>query len=107
MFEHCVVPDLRASAFQRNTHGLQEGVEAHQAEADRTLTLCRIDGTCHFVWSALDEVFQNVVEETENVFDELRIRLPFEEFLSVQRGQAANSCTLIAKMVCTGWQNDL
>ena len=59
-------------------------MEPHQAETNRALTLGGVNGPRHFVWRTLNEVFQNVVEETENVFDELRIRLPFEEFLSVQ-----------------------
>ena len=106
MLEHGVVPDLCSRAFERCALCLQEGVEAHQTEADRPLTLCSIDGAGHFVRRTLNKVFQNIVEEAEHVFDELWIGLPFEEFLGVERRQAANRCPLVAKMVGAGWQNN-
>ncbi len=106
VLEHLLVPDFRHGAFQRHIHCLQEGVETHQAETDRTLTLRGVDSAGHFRRRALDEVFKHIVEEAEDVFDEGLILGPFEILLGIDRRQAAHSGAVLACMVDTGWQGN-
>jgi hypothetical protein len=39
-----------------------------------------VDRALHLVGRALDEVLQHIVEETEDILDETRIVLPFQNF---------------------------
>src|SRR3546814_16755228 len=86
-----LVPDLRHDAFQRHHVGLQEGVETHDAEPDRTLAPRRIPGAPDFVRRAVDEILQHVVEKAHYVRDEGRMSFPFRVFLEIQRRQDGKS----------------
>ncbi len=57
VLEHAQVPGLRHRGLHRNALGLQEGVEAHHAEADRALAHgASIGRARHVVRRAVDEV---------------------------------------------------
>ena len=90
LLEDPLVPDLGHDAFERDAVGLQEGMEAHDAQADGTFAHGRIAGAGHVIRRVVDEVLQHVVEEAHDVFDEARIVLPFQIGLQVQRRQAAD-----------------
>ena len=82
-------------------------MEAHQAQAHRTLARGGVLGRAHGVGRAVDEVLQHVVEEAHDVFDEGRMVAPFQELLGVDRGQAADGGALAAQVVLAGRQHDL
>ena len=106
MLEDLEVQRLGGRAFQRNVHRLQEGVEAHHAEADRALALGGVDRAGHFRRGAFDEVFQHVVEEAEHVLHEHRLFRPFKEGLGIDRREAADGRAVDAAMVDAGRQCD-
>ena len=107
MAEYVAVPCLRRGRFDRHALALQEGVEAHHAEAHRTLSPGGVFGPRHAVGRLLDEILEHVVEEAHHVLDEERIAAPFEIGLEVERGQAADRGPLLAVMVGPGRQGDL
>jgi hypothetical protein len=106
MLEHALVPGLGHGGFKRHVQTLQEGVEAHQPQTDGALTRGGILRALHLIGRTLDEVLQDIVEEAEDVFEETRIVFPLEEFLGVQRGQAAHGRAVIAQVVDAGRQGD-
>ena len=70
VLEQAHVPRLGQRAFERHVLRLQEGVEAHQAQAHRALAHGGVDGALHAGRRAVDEVLQHVVEEAHDVLDE-------------------------------------
>ena len=64
---------------------LQEGVEAHDAQADRALAHGGVGGALHRRPARVDEVLQHVVEEAHHVLDEGRMLVPLEIGLEVER----------------------
>ena len=107
VLEQAHVPRLGHGAFEGDALALQEGMEAHQAQADRTLALGRIDGGLHFRRRAADEVLQHIVQETHDVFDEAGLFAPLQEGLGIDRRQAANGGPVHAQVVAAGVQHDL
>ncbi len=106
VLEQTHVPRLGHGRFKGDVLRLQEGVEAHQAEADRALTDGGIDGVIHRARRALDEIFQHVVEEAHDVFDEARLITPFEEGFGIDRRQAADGGAVAALVIDAGVQHD-
>ena len=100
------VPAFRHGAFKRYTLGLQEGVQAHDAQTNRPFAEGGIGCALHLIGRALDEVFQHIVEETEDVLDEVWIVLPLHIGLGIERRQTAHSRTVFAQMVFAGVQHD-
>uniref|UniRef100_UPI0030DBFAC2 hypothetical protein n=1 Tax=Pseudomonas sp. RA_35y_Pfl2_P32 TaxID=3088705 RepID=UPI0030DBFAC2 len=76
VLEHAQVPRLRHRALERQPSRLEEGVEAHHAEPDRTLAHRRIGRTLHARLGTVDEVLQDIVEETHHVLDKALLVLP-------------------------------
>jgi len=84
MLEHLQVDRLGHRAFERHALGLQERVETHHAEANRTFARGGIFGAGHFVGRAVDIILQHVVEEAHHVFDEQLVAVPFVPGFQVQ-----------------------
>ena len=106
MLEHLEVPHLGHRAFEADALGLEEGVEAHHAEAHAAFAHGRIFRACHLVGRPVDIVLQDVVEEAHDVLDELLVAVPFVPFLEIERGQAAHCSAIVAEMVDAGRQCD-
>ena len=85
VLEHLPVSHLGHHAFPRHVVGLQEGVEALDAKANRTLAMRLVDRLVHRIRRAVDEVLQDVVEEPHHVLDEHRMVAPVEPVFEVQR----------------------
>ena len=81
-------------------------MEAHHAETDRALALGGVDGAFHFGRRPLDEVFQHIVEEAEDVFEEVLVLRPFQILLGIDRREAADGRTVLAAVIDTGRQGD-
>jgi len=81
MLEHARVPDFRHDPLHGDHHGLHEGVEAHRTEPDRAFAHGGIFRAGEIVWRIVDEVLQDIVEETHDVPDEVLFLLPFQVFL--------------------------
>ena len=107
MLEQAHVPRLGHGAFEGHALPLQEGVEAHQTQAHRTLALGRIDGGGHGGRGAADEVLQHIVQEPHQILDEAGLLAPLQEGLGVDRRQAADGGAVHAQVVAPGVQHDL
>ncbi len=107
MLEDGAVPHLGHHTFPRHAIGLQEGMEAHHAQAHRAFAHRRIAGALHAVGRGADEVAQHVVEEAQAILDQMRIVLPIVEIFQIERRQAADRRALLAVMVDAGGQRDL
>lgn len=107
VFEQAQVPRLGHAAFKRDTFVLEHGVEAHETEAHGTFALGGVFRLGHVVGRALDEVFEDIVEEAHHVLDELLIVLPLVIGLSVQRAEAADSGAVVAEVILARVQHDL
>ncbi len=106
MGEYLAVPDLRHDRFQRHALGLQEGMKAHNAEADAALARRGVFRPFHFVRRAVDEILQHIVEEQHHVLDKAVLPFPFVIFFKVERGQAADRRPLLAEMINARRQGD-
>ena len=105
--ENTQVPRLGHRTFQRDVLGLQEGVEAHHAQADRTLAQGRIFGAVHAGGRGLDEAGQDIVEHAQHVLDKAFFLRPLVPGFDIQGRQAAHRGALLAVMVGAGGQGDL
>ena len=85
VLEDLEVPALRHRPFERQVARLEEGVEAHHAEADRALALGAVLGARHLVGRAGDVVGEHVVEEAHDVLDELLVLVPLVPGFEVER----------------------
>ena len=107
VLEHLLVPHLGHHRFERDVVGLQEGVEAHDAEADRTLAHGGVGGAGEVAAGRIDEALQHVVEKAHHVVDEGRMLVPLEIGFEIERAEAAHRGALLAVMVDAGRQRDL
>lgn len=84
MFEQFYVLGFGYGVFEWCVYLLQESVYVYQVEIDRLFLDCGIDGMIYFFWCVLDEIFQNIVEEVENVFDKVWVVFLFQIFGCVE-----------------------
>ena len=86
VLEDLQVPRLGHRALERDRARLEEGVEAHDSEADAALAVGAVLGARHLVRSAGDVVGEDVVEEAHHVLDEGLVLVPLVPGLEVERG---------------------
>ena len=106
VFEHAQVPRLGHRAFHRQAARLEEAVEAHDAQPNRTLALGGIAGAGHLIRRALDIVGQHIVEEAHHVLDEALVAVPLVPGFEVERRQAADRGAIVTQMVAARGQRD-
>ena len=106
VLEHLEVPRFGHGAFKRNVARLQEAVEAHNPQADRTLPHGGIFRTRHFGRRTVNVIRQHIVEEAHHIFDKLLVAIPLIPCFHVERGEAAHSRAVIAQMVTACRQRD-
>src|SRR3546814_2271568 len=82
--------DLGHRAFERQSARLEERVEPHHAESDRTLARGRICSARHAGLGTVDIILEHVVEETHHIFDEALLVLPLIPGFEVQGREAAH-----------------
>ena len=107
LLEDLHVPDLRHDALKRDAALLQEGVETHDAQADRALAHGGIARASHGIGGLGNEVGQDVVEEAHDVLDEALLLFPLLIGFQVEGGKAADRGAVDAMMVDAGRQRDL
>jgi hypothetical protein len=101
------VPGLGQGGLEGHVLHLQEGMEAHQPQADRALAPGGVNGVGHAGGGPGDEVLEDVVEEAHDILDEGRMVAPLQEGLGVDRRQAADGRTLLPQVVEAGVKHDL
>ena len=106
VFEDLEVPALRHRPFERQPARLEEGVEAHDSEADAALALGAVLGARHLVRRAGDIVAEHVVEEAHHVLDELLVLVPIVPRFEIEGAQATYCSAVSTKMIATGRKRD-
>src|SRR3546814_13702601 len=69
---------------------LQEAVEAHHTEADRTFSAGAVFRARHFWFRTFDIILEDVVEHAHDIFDELLVAVPLIPGFEIERRQAAD-----------------
>src|SRR3546814_20722712 len=97
MLEDPHIRGLGHRAFERQAASLQEAVEAHHTEADRTFSAGAVFRARHFWFRTFDIILEDVVEHAHDIFDELLVAVPLIPGFEIERRPAAGGGSEIGR----------
>src|SRR3546814_16935965 len=102
MLEDPHIRGLGHRAFERQAASLQEAVEAHHTEADRTFSAGAVFRARHLGFRTCDKILEDVVEHAHHICDNLLFPVALLPVLESECTQAAPGGSDIAEVIGGG-----